>query len=140
MAEDDMTEAGSRVFAGSEHSDSDSDFAPSPRSKHKRRKNPSGGSWQVAFCQNKNKIRVPWIEYGVVRGWGTVLAIFQVFSEQCDCTPIMSRSGHANKDDVTYRMECAYANRLGCGWQCRRSPRALLASSPWQLLLPRRKM
>ena len=114
-----MAEAGSRVLSGSEHSDSDSDFAPSPSSKHKRRKNPSGGTWQVAFCSNKNKIRVPWIEYGVVRGWDAVLATFQVLSEQCDCKPIMSRSGHANKHGVTYRMECPYANRLGCGWQCR---------------------
>jgi hypothetical protein len=113
--EHDMQEAGSRVSADSENSDSDSDFAPSPRSKHKRRKLPSGGT----ESSTNNKIPVPWIGYGVVRGWGAVLAIFKVFSEQCDCTPIMSRSGHANKHGVTYRMECPYANRLGCGWQCR---------------------
>ena len=111
--EDDREEPGRTVSSDSESSDSD--FAPSPRSRQKCRKLPSAGSTKVI----NNRIPVPWIDYGVVRGWAAVLAIFEVFSLQCDCTPIMSRSGHANKDGVTYRMECAYANRLGCGWQCR---------------------
>ena len=77
----DMQEAGSRVSADSENSDSD--FAPSPRSRQKRRKLPSGGSTKVI----NNRIPVPWIDYGVVRGWAAVLAIFKVFSEQCDRLP-----------------------------------------------------
>ena len=107
--EDDSEEAARSVSSDSENSDND--FVPSPRSRQKCRKLPSAGSTKDI----NNRIPVPWIDYDVVRGWDAVLAIFKVFSLQCDCTPIMSRSGHANKDGVTYRMECAYVNRLGCG-------------------------
>ena len=64
------------------------------------------------------KPKVPWIGYEVVRGWSAVLRLFTIFSQQCDCTPLVSKHGHASSYCITYRLECGYANRIGCPWQC----------------------
>ena len=57
---------------------------------------------------------VPWIEYDIVRGWTVVLRIFKLFTQQCDCTPLISRNDSACSYCVTYHMECGYCNRLQC--------------------------
>ena len=68
--------------------------------------------------KGKPKPKVPWIGYEVVRGWSAVLRLFTIFSQQCDCTPLVSKHGHASSYCITYRLECGYANRIGCPWQC----------------------
>jgi hypothetical protein len=62
---------------------------------------------------------VPWVEYNIVRGWQSVHNALHNFAMNCDCWPLVGRSGHASNSGITYRMECGYGNRIGCPWQCR---------------------
>jgi hypothetical protein len=36
----------------------------------------------------------------------------------CDCWPLVCRSGHANNFGITYHMQCGYCNSIHCPWQC----------------------
>lgn len=99
--------------------DNASDESDGPLSKagsKKRVRDPS--SIPVGRRNGKPKPKVPWIAYDVVRGWAAVESLFTIFSHQCDCTPVVSRNGHASSYSITYRFECGYGNRIGCKWQC----------------------
>jgi len=94
---------------------SEEDHAAASRRAGARAKDPS----RRPVNPKDGKVRVPWVEYDIVQGWPVVEAIFKTFSLQCDCASLISRNGKASSCCVTYRMECAYSNRLGCKWQCR---------------------
>jgi hypothetical protein len=94
----------------------DPDAALSKAGAKKRVRDPSRIA--VASRKGKPKPKVPWIGYDVVRGWAAVLRLFTIFSQQCDCTPLVSRNGHSSSYCITYRFECRYGNRIGCKWQC----------------------
>jgi hypothetical protein len=34
----------------------------------------------------------------------------------CDCWPLLARSGHASNLGITYRVEYGYGNNIGCPW------------------------
>jgi len=103
--DDDSEEADSSAFSGSDNSD----FAPSETRVQKRRRRKFACGSRHTFATETTlsrniKAPVPWIEFDVVRGWTAVLRIFKLFSQQCDCAPLVSRNGNASKHCVTYRM------------------------------------
>ena len=65
------------------------------------------------ICRQPSVV-LPWIEHEVVRGWASVFRILKLFSQQCDCCPLVRRYGENCSYCVTYRLECAYTNRMQC--------------------------
>jgi hypothetical protein len=56
---------------------------------------------------DRKRTKVPWIGYDIVQGWSVVMSLFTIFSQQCDCTPLVSRNGHASSYCITYRFDTA---------------------------------
>jgi hypothetical protein len=61
-----------------------------------------------------------WTQYAIVVGWVQVCTILKDISRrQCNSAPLLSRSGHCTSQMIQYRYECAFGNRISCGWQLR---------------------